>query len=301
VRRLPLELAAVWILFAVVASELTVTYARLDARELYNVSGSGLEGGTSRLLVFLNYPVALVAIAVLLLLVANLDSALRVTAVVGVVLCAAVFWPDVVNPDDLDARPVNAVAGCGVAVAVALTVLVWRRAGRERTLDRTAAPLRLTVAVAAFLIAVPWMAAESGVSFNGVPVLGTVWQTGELRTAPGERTPHVAVHHGHHHGMDGTLLVWTALLLLPLAARLSTRGLRLLTTAYLALMLTYGAALVANDAWLEQVVGRGWTNREIPSPIEPSATPIWGAIVAATAILFAVLAVRRGRRSGAGR
>ena len=71
-RRLPLELAVVWALFAVVGVELTVTYARLDASELYNVSGSGVEGGASRLLVFVNFPLAIVAIAVLLLLVERL-------------------------------------------------------------------------------------------------------------------------------------------------------------------------------------------------------------------------------------
>lgn len=292
-RRLPLELVVVWLLFAVVGVELTVTYARLDASELYNVSGSGLEGGASRLLVLLNYPLAFAAIAVLLLLVERLGRRGRVAAVAGIVLSAAVFWPGVVDPGDLNARPVNAIAACGVGVALALTALVWRRFGRSPGLDRTAAPLRLAVAVVALVVAVPWIAAESGVSFEGVPVLGTLYQTGELRTAPGDTTPHPAVHHGHHHGMDGVLLVWTALLLLPLAARVTSRGLRVATTAYLALMLCYGAALIANDAWLEQVVKRGWTDWEVPNPIQPSVAPIWGVIVAATAVLCAVLSRRR--------
>ena len=74
-RRLPLEIPVVWLLFAVVALELVVTYARFDAGELYNVSGSGVEGGASRLLVFLNFPVALAAIAVLLLLAESLAPA----------------------------------------------------------------------------------------------------------------------------------------------------------------------------------------------------------------------------------
>ena len=59
-------------------------------------------------------------------------------AVAGIVLSAAVFWPGVVDPGNLDARPVNAIAACGVGVAVALTALVWRRLGCSRGLDRTA-------------------------------------------------------------------------------------------------------------------------------------------------------------------
>jgi hypothetical protein len=291
VKRLPLEIPVVWLLFAVVAVELVVTYARFDAGRLYNVSGSGLEGGASRLLVFLNFPVALIAIAVLLLVVDELGR-LRWLALLGIALAAAVFWPGVVDPDDLDARPVNAVAACGVAIAVAVTMVVWRRSGRERTLERTAAVLRLAVAAVVVVIAVPWIAAESGVSFAGVPVLGTLYQTTELRTQPGNPTPHPAVHHGHHHGMDGALLTWTALLFLPLAANAGRRWLGLVTTAYLALMLSYGLALVANDAWLEQVVKRGWTDWEVPNALQPRVSVIWAVVIAATVVLVVLLTAR---------
>jgi hypothetical protein len=288
VKRLPLEIPVVWLLFAVVGAELVVTYARFDAGELYNVSGSGLRGGASRLLVFLNFPLALVAIAVLLLLAERAPRA----AAAGIALSAAVFWPGVVDPADLDARPVNALAACGVAIALATTVLVWRRLGRERALDRAAAWLRAAIAVAVLVVAVPWIAAESGVSFAGVPGLGTLYQTTELRTQPGSPAPHPAVHHGHHHGMDGALLVWTALLLLPAATLLARRWLALLTTAYLALMLCYGAALVLNDAWLEQVVKRGWTDRVIPNALQPSLSAIWAIVIAATVVLVVVLVPR---------
>src|SRR5262249_49657745 len=138
-------------------------------------------------------------------------------------------------------------------------------------------------------------AAESGVSFAGVPMLGTLYQTTEPRTEPGDPVPQPAVHHGHHHGMDGALLVWTALLFLPLAGRIATRGLRLATTAYLSLMLCYGAALIANDAWLEQVVKRGWTNWEVPNALQPGVSAIWGVVLLATAALFAVLTARQRR------
>ena len=239
----PLELAVVWALFAVVGVELAVTYARLDASELYNVSGSGLEGGASRLLVFVNYPVAIVAIAVLLLLVERLGRGARVVAVAGIVLSAAVFWPGVVDPGNLDARPVNAIAACGVGVALALTALVWRRFGCSRGLDRTAVPLRIAVAAVALVVAVPWIAAESGVSFEGVPILGTLYQTrraahgsGRRDSAPG-RPPRPPPRHGRRApGLDGAA---------PAPARSPRRVAlaRAASTAYLALMLCYGAAL----------------------------------------------------------
>ena len=297
VRRLPVELVVVWGLFAVVAAELVVTYSRYEPSSLYNVSRSGIAGGASRLLVFTNFPLALVAIAVLLVLLERLGRR-RPAAVSGIVLSAAVFWPGVVDPNDLDARPVNVIAACGVAVAAVLTAVVWRGAGLERTLDRTAGWLRLAVAGVALVVAVPWLAAESGVSFAGVPGLGTLYRTTELSTQPGDPTPQPAVHHGHHHGMDGVLLTWTALLLLPLALRIVSRGLRLLTAAYLALMLSYGAALVANDAWLEQVVKRGWTSWEIPNALQPSVSLVWLVVVAAAAVLLVALALpeRSGER-----
>ncbi len=46
----------------------------------------------------------------------------RALALLGIVLCAAVFWPGIVDQGKLDARPQNAVAAIGVALAFALTV-----------------------------------------------------------------------------------------------------------------------------------------------------------------------------------
>ena len=44
-----------------------VTYSRIRPEELYHVSRSGLAGGLGRALVFLNFPAALAAIAIVLL------------------------------------------------------------------------------------------------------------------------------------------------------------------------------------------------------------------------------------------
>jgi hypothetical protein len=89
---LPVEVALVWVLFAVVTVEVLVTYSRIPSRELYHVSGSGIEGGLSRALVFVNFPVALVALAVLGLIYTRLPGRIyRALAILAAVLCAAVF------------------------------------------------------------------------------------------------------------------------------------------------------------------------------------------------------------------
>jgi hypothetical protein len=53
------------------------------------------------------------------------------------------------------------------------------------------------------------------------------------------------------------------------------------------LMLVYGLANMANDAWHEQVVKRGWTSWNIPSALEPRVHAIWLALLAGTALLYA--------------
>ena len=210
----PLEVAAVWAFFALVAVEILITYSRIPPRELYHVSGSGLTGGASRVLVFLNFPLSLVAIPILAFLADRLPGrSLKIVALVGAVLSAAVFWPGIVSQANLDARPVNAIAAVGVLVAVLLTVVGARRLGRPAGPARRPGDwLRLVVAAAALALALPWIAADLGLYFNGVQALGTLYQTGELRAQPHVAALHPAVHHGHHHGMDGVLLVLAALL-----------------------------------------------------------------------------------------
>ena len=294
---IPLEIIAVWALFAFVAIEILVTYSRLPARELYHVSGSGLAGGASRFLVFLNYPLALVAIPILALVAERLrETPARLAAGVGVVLAAAIFWPGVVRQSHLDARAVNAIAALGVAIAVSLTVLAVRRLGRPRRPVRQASDrLRLAVAIVALALAMPWLGADVGLSFNGVPVLGTLYQTGELRTQPNVKGLHPAVHHGHHHGMDGVLLVLSALLLSRAIMSVNATWLRRTIGAYIALMLCYGLGQIANDFWLEQVVKRGWTAWEIPDMTTPSASLPWVVIVLSAAALWSI-SVLRARR-----
>lgn len=264
---LPLEIVAVWTLYLVDAVAILITYSRLPARELYHVSGSGLTGGLSRVLVFSNFSTALVAIAILALLADRSGGRVVVAAVVGGVLCAAVFWPGVVSEDDLDARPVNVLSGLGVLVALVLTALALRD-GVAWSPRRRGDAARIVVGVVAFVLALPWIAAEAGFFLDGRP----------------------AVHHGHHHGLDGVLLLLTALLLSRVVPSLRHRRLRIATGMYLALMAAYGLGIGANDFWFEQIVKRGWTSRTIPNVLYPKASIAWALIVLGAAVLYAIAA-----------
>jgi hypothetical protein len=286
-RPLPLEVAVVWLLFLVAAAAMLVTYARIAPEHLYNVSHSGLAGGAGRVLVFSNFSTALAAIAVLLVLLDRLSGpAGKAAAVAGILLCAPVFSPGVVDEADLDAKPVNGLAGLGVLVALGLTGALARH-GRCWTRRAPGDPARLVVAVAATFVSLPWVAAELGFFLDGVPLLGSVFQTGSWHPK-GLTITLPAVHHGHHHGMDGLLLLLTALLLSRIVVTVRSRGLRVLLAAYLALMAAYAVGNMANDFWIEQVWKRGWTTWEIPNVLRPTVSVAWGLIVLGAAALFAV-------------
>ena len=290
-RALPVEVLGVWLLFAVVAIEILITYSRLPARELYNVSGGGVGGGASRVLVFLNFPTALAAIPVLMLLAESFGRrCARFAVTVAVALCVAVVVFGVVTQANLDAKPINAVAAVGVAAALALTLALAIHSGLQRTGRRRGDSLRIALAALLLALAVPWLAADLGLWFNGVPVLGTLYQTGELRHQPGVSGLHPAVHHGHHHGLDGVLLILTALLLSRLVPDVRRPALRRGIGAYLSLLAAYGAGNIANDFWTEQVVKRGWTDWQIPDVLVPTASVAWGIILLTAAVIYACTA-----------
>jgi hypothetical protein len=286
VGELPGEIVAVWTLYVSVTAAMLVTYSRIPARELYHVSHNGIAGGASRALVFANFSMALAALAILGILFQLLSGRVaRVTAIVAAVLCAAVFWPGVVSQADLDAKPVNALAAAGVLLALGLTV------HGARLYDVAVRPWRRADVLV--VVAAPWIAAELGFFLDGVPLLGRLFQTGKhIRNVQGLPAFPPAVHHGHHHGMDGLLLVLGALLLSRVVGALRAGALRTALAAYLALMFCYGVGNIANDFWLEQVVKRGWTTWEIPNVLEPRATVAWAIIVITSAVIWTVAMLR---------
>jgi len=251
-----ISVATTWALHGIFAVLTFVTYSRLTPEQLYNVSREGIAGGASRTLVFVNFPVAFAAIAILALVGGRL-------ALAGIALCAVAAVPGVLDLDDLDARPINAVPALGVAIALALTVL---RRDRLRDGPRWGDPIRLGLAIPLALISVPWLFAEAGF-YAPHPILSDQIPVGETIAA---------VHLGGHHGTYGVLLALSALLLSRIARSPWASG-------YLALMLAYGTALALEDFWHEQIQKRGTIDWTFPSLIEPRLTWGWLAIVVAAA------------------
>jgi hypothetical protein len=244
------------------------TYSRFPAAELYRVHHSGIAAGFGRELVALNFPFALIGIALVGLAWPRLHGRLRLAGVAAIALCAVVYFA--VDQMNLDAKPLNAVPAVGLALAVALVLAVGvPSAPRDRRGDR----VRVGFAVLLVVFAAPLIAAELGFYLDGVPVLGWFFETARMTTQPGVGGLHHAVHHGQHHGWQATMLALTALAFsrLPRSRVLD---------AYLALMLAYGVGNLVNDDWLEQVVKRGWTSREMPSVITPAVNWGWAAVLA---------------------
>ncbi|HXV95953.1 MAG TPA: hypothetical protein VD695_05350 [Gaiellaceae bacterium] len=280
------EVLTVWILFGVVALEVWVTYARLPLDELYNVSGTGVLAGAGRALVFLNYPTALVAIALLAILAERLRGRLALVAAAGAALCAVVVWPGVVEQSDLDAKPVNALPALGVLIGVVLTAVALRRGGigASRPFGGAWDTARAIAAGVILLASLPWLSGELGFYLDGVPGFGSAFLSGELWPEPGH--PNLtAVHLGHHHGMDGALLALSALSLSRVVPQVRTRFLHAAFGLYVALMFAYGLANAVQDFWYEQLVKRGTTSLEIPSLIVPKASWPWAALVAAALLI----------------
>jgi hypothetical protein len=147
--------------------------------------------------------------------------------------------------------------------------------------------------------AAPYIAAELGFFLDGVPLLGWIFQTGAIAPEPGAGYLHATVHHGHHHGLDGFLLVTTALLLSRLLGGICRPWMRTLVAAILSLMLVYGLTNMVNDLWIEQVVKRGWTSWQVPDVLVPAASLAWAAMLVAAALFYAAFFSRRplfGRR-----
>lgn len=274
-RRVPWEVWAVLALIVLDGAAVIATYSRFPTTLLYNVTHSDtVRAGFGRELVALNFPFALVGIALVGLAWLRLHGWLRAAGVVAIALCATV--PFVVDQNDLDAKPLNAVPALGLALAVVLALAVG-----VPSLPRSTRGDRVRIGTAAVLIffCAPLIAAELGFFLDGVPFLGWFYETGRLTTQPGNPVLHYAVHHGQHHGWQMTMLSLTAL-------GFSRLPRPRIMDAYLALMLAYGIGNLVNDDWLEQVVKRGWTNHEVPSLILPAANWGWPVVLAGAFVIW---------------
>ena len=257
-------------IWGAVTLSVLVTYSWVDPAETYHVSREGIVGGLSRAVTLVNFPIGLVAIALTLVAVAALPRAAWWAATPALLLCATI--PFFNEQSNLDAHWGNALPALGVAVALALTIAAARRAGSGFAPRRPWDTARVALAVVVLLVSLPWLTANLGFHFPGDFFMG------EELGSEQDGTSIAAVHLGHHHGLDGALLLLTALLL----SRIEISGatMRRVTFACLGAMSAYGAVNCVQDAWNEQLVKRGWTDHSIPSAILPAAKPIWLVVVA---------------------
>ena len=220
------EALAVWCLFALVALAILITYARIPAAELYHTSGEGLEAGLGRALVFVGFPLALVALALAWIGAARVRTSLAVViAAAATVLCVTVGFPGVIDQGDLDARPVNALAAIGVLLALFLTVWALARGGfGDSAPFGPGDVLRIAAAAVIVFFSLPWVWAELGFYVSDAPVLGSIFIAEEVKPSlSGEPSLHT-VHLGHHHGMDGAFLGLAALALSRVPRRMPRKG-----------------------------------------------------------------------------
>ena len=298
------EVLVVWVMLGMLVVATFVTYAHVPLISLYHVSRTGIAGGASRALVALNFPVAFIAIAVIGVTIARLFAvpdvlvrrervAVGILAAVATTLCVVAVLPGVVKQSNLDARPINVLPALGVGIALALTIFAIRRTGLGEASRWTGGDaLRILIAVAIVVLALPWVLADLGVYIADIPGIGGWFMSQERVTSSGL----AAVHLGHHHGADGVLFALSALLLSRGLGALRTSRLHYPLTIYVALMFVYGLANAAQDFWGEQLVKRGTTGWHFPSVLQPALTPAWGLMLVAVGIVtFALLRTEQPR------
>lgn len=272
---------ATWAVWMLLLGAMAATYTRLDISDLYNVSRDGIDGAVSRILVQVNYPISLVAIAAVLIALDTLESRRWWLGGPVIAACAVTAWPGVVDDGDLDARLINIVPAVGVAGALTLTIIATRGSGAALQPRCRFDTGRVIIAAVVLFLSLPWIAADLGFY---LPDVGFITER-PITGSDGVVNP--AVHLGHHHGFDGSLILLSALFLS--RPKLHSPTLRTATTGYVALMAAYGAINATQDFWHEQIQKRGWTDWTFPKATEPTLTAIWLLILAAAVAIFVLL------------
>lgn len=285
------DVLLLWCLFVAVAVAAMVTYARLPARELYQVASPGIDTGIKRGLAFAGFPAAPVAVAVAWLLAERFTRrVVTVAAITATVLASSVFWPGAVDEADPDARPISVLALVAVVAVIALTVGVARSEGFRRPVVRLREERRrLVVFGLVFLVEIPWLAALIGVSLDHVPVLDSMYLSDSFVDQPGVGGLHPAVHAGLHHGLCGALLVTSSLWLSRHLDGMRNPTHRRVLAGYLSLLISYGAANALQDFWLEQIVKRDLVGWQFPYMLQPRASWAFLGILGGSALIYATV------------
>jgi hypothetical protein len=276
------EALVVWAVWGFTLLAVLLTYSRIDAAQLYNVTGDGLSLGLSRAAVHTNWPFALVAIVLVLVAMRALPRRAWWLGGPALALCASM--PLFVSQAHLNARWGNLVPGVGAALALCLTVAATRRCGASLQPRLPGDPVRLGVTIVVLVLSLPWVFAELGFQFPGDVFMGEEL----MRTDDGGLE--AAVHFGEHHGFHGSLMLLSALLLSRVQAEGRLRPWLLAGTSSLA---AYGAVNAAQDVWYEQLVKRGTVSWKIPSALYPGLKPVTLATIVLAGLVAWLLSRER--------
>lgn len=287
------EVIAVWGMLGVDAIAIYRLYARPATPPGMPRRPAGPLGGVRQLLVFCRHPASPIAVAMLPITLQRLSTRDRLPVAVGSMLVSGAIGPRVVRAAR-DVAPVgfaDAIASACVGGSLTMALgAVWRggvRPIRPWTGDGAAGGsdrFRLALGTGLVLHGLPWILADAGVYVGDVPLLGRLFLSRDVPS--GGRGP--AVHLGHHHGLDGTLVALAALALSRTLPDVRPPRVRAALSAYLAMLLVYGTMRAVEDGWHEQVVKRGWTRRRLPAVVagrRPVRPWLWvGMAGAATAV-----------------
>jgi hypothetical protein len=237
-----------------------------------------------------------VAIGVLPIAVSRLErrdrlpvslGAVATGGVAGVALKRAGTGKSVISREDV-------LAAVGIGAALGATAgSAWKGGvGPVRGIERHDTA-RAIVAAGLGANGLPWFLADLGMYAGDLPGLGRLVLSRQL-LPEGASWP--AVHLGHHHGLDGTLLGLAALTLSRALPEVRPAVLREGLSLYLAFLLVYGTMRAVEDGWNEQVVKRGWSRRRVPLIVvrrRPVRPRLWAGMLGCAAAIHVIWFRRR--------
>lgn len=275
------EAVAVWAMFGLDAMAIALGDGWRGDLE----GGAARRGGRQRRLgPFVGHPMAPAAVPLGLLAAARLADGPTTERVAGRAMALAVGaglaaggWALLGDPE----RVVGAAAAGVVAASLGLTVGAVAGRGLGGVAPATPGDVaRLGLGGGLALVALPWLLADLCRYADDLPFLRRIYVARRLPTGGGG----TAVHLGHHHGLDGALLVWTGLALSRQVGAVRPGRLRDGLAMSIGFCGVYGFARAVEDAWYEQVVKRGRTDVRLARLVvdgRPVSGWGWAAVVAA--------------------
>ena len=309
-----------WVVIIFYSIPLFVVNAILPSSERYGISEEGFLAGFYRLILWLNFPVAVLSLLCnFIVLDIWLDKRkeeghLRsfyghkiwpVLTVLSSFLCLIVVFPGVLDDKNLQFDLVHLLPATGVLLSLIGFFSVFNLLSDPE--KKTSSPFEKIVGskqkanwpigiglVLALLLSLPWIFADLGIYIGDIPLLGKAWMSREP-------TPHrewlAAVHLGHHHGMDGLFLLFFALLIGKDLSDLALSSLRLSLSFCCALLVPYGFWALFSDFWEEQIWKRGVTDLCFDNALTPQVNLYWlGFLVVALLVHFFWFSQVKGKR-----